>query len=59
MRAMGLQGPIRFASIRRIQFIESVEMDSSDVTTSVVEPAVGADGPTRGVRPNLMEGGRP
>jgi len=59
---MGLQGPIRFASIRRIQLIQSIEeVDSVERESSPaeVEMTVGANGPTRGARKNLMEGGRP
>jgi len=54
---MGLQGPIRWSAIRRINSIESIETPEMSVEASspaVGDRAVSAGGPTREAHKNLI-----
>jgi hypothetical protein len=53
MTAMGLQGPIRFSAVRRINSIESIELNDAEMSSPTNE--VEKSGSNR----NLIEGGRP
>ena len=60
MPGMGLQGPLRFAAIRLINSIESIEVEEIE-TGKAVEPAVrqtAVGAPVRGPQ-KTIEGGRP